>query len=135
MQIRKLLVVDPRQRLTAFEALRHPFFQEPHIARRGPFNARHTFCRAMLVVRAAVRIRRLRQTPEPLEVAVARVDPYRLRPVRKAIDGCAFRVYHHWVKRGEVQNRAALFENRPKQELKLAYQQQQPAQQQPLPVA
>lgn len=42
--------------------------------------------------------------------------------ILQAIDGCAFRVYHHWVKRGEVQNRAALFENRPKVEMKLAYQ-------------
>lgn len=34
------------------------------------------------------------------------------------IDGCAFRIYHHWVKHGDVQNRAALFENRPKIDLK-----------------
>lgn len=34
------------------------------------------------------------------------------------IDGCAFRVYGHWVKKVEVQNRAALFENHPKVETK-----------------
>lgn len=33
------------------------------------------------------------------------------------VDGCAFRIYHHWVKHGDVQNRAALFENRPKMDL------------------
>ena len=70
-----------------------------------------------------VRIKRLRTTPEPLSVTVAQIDPYRIRSMRKAIDTCAFKVYSHWVQRGEgaeMQNRAALFENRPKQELKLA---------------
>ena len=118
-------MIDPRPRLTAFEALRHSFFQETPAQRQGPFNARKTFQRAAMVVRAAVRIRRLKLTPEPLSVEVARFDPYRIKTLRKAIDACAFRVYNHWVKRGEVQNRAALFENRPKQELMLAYQQQQ----------
>nr|CAD7266666.1 unnamed protein product [Timema shepardi] len=37
------------------------------------------------------------------------------------IDACAFRVYGHWVKKGEGQNRAALFENMPKTELKYIY--------------
>ena len=39
--------------------------------------------------------------------------PYENRFVRSLIDGCAFRIYGHWVKRGEEQNRAALFENGP----------------------
>lgn len=119
--IRKLLVVDPRRRITAEEALQDEFFQVTR-PRTGPFNARKTFELALLVVRAAVRIRRLKNTPEPLSVEIARFDPYRIKTLRKAIDGCAFKVYNHWVKRGEVQNRAALFENHPKQELKLAYQ-------------
>ena len=88
--------------------------------RSGPFNARKTFVFAILVVRAMVRIKRLRLTPEPLSVSVAQFDPYHIKTLRKAIDGCAFKVYNHWVKRGEVQNRAALFENHPKQELRLA---------------
>lgn len=100
-----------------------------------------------MVVRAAIRIKRLRFTPEPLSVGVARVDPYRIKILRKVnkfcncdsycnhwdsitalifhlfkvIDGCAFRVYGHWVKKGEGQNRAALFENTPKTELKHMY--------------
>lgn len=41
--------------------------------------------------------------------------------VFQVIDGCAFRVYGHWVKKGEGQNRAALFENTPKTELKSLY--------------
>lgn len=39
----------------------------------------------------------------------------------KVIDACAFRVYGHWVKKGEGQNRAALFENTPKTELHNLY--------------
>lgn len=119
--IRKLLVVDPSKRITAEEALQDSFF---HVTkpRAGPFNARKTFEMAILVIRASVRIRRLRNTPEPLSVEIARFDPYRIKTLRKAIDGCAFKVYNHWVKRGENQNRAALFENHPKQELLIAFQ-------------
>ena len=39
----------------------------------------------------------------------------------QVIDGCAFRVYGHWVKKGEGQNRAALFENTPRTELHTLY--------------
>jgi hypothetical protein len=38
---------------------------------------------AILCVRAMVRIRRLRFTPEPLSMDVARVDPYRIKVLRK----------------------------------------------------
>lgn len=40
--------------------------------------------------------------------------PYDNRFVRSLIDACAFQIYGHWVKRGEEQNRAALFESTPK---------------------
>ena len=98
----------------------------------------------ILCVRSMVRIRRLKFTPEPLSIYVARQGPYRMKAVRKVIeaccqilfklikffflinlmkviDACAFRVYAHWVKKGEGQNRAALFENHPKVELKHLY--------------
>ncbi len=87
-----------------------------------PFNARKTFKLAILAVRVMIRITRLKYTPEPLCADMMRLAPYKIKTLRKAIDGCAFRIYNHWVKRGEVQNRAALFENRPKQEIKLAFQ-------------
>lgn len=110
------------------------------------FNPRQKFKWAILVVRSMIRLQRLRFTPEPLSVAVAQTDPYRIKILRKVsfiprfffysfssdyivdtilslqvIDGCAFRVYGHWVKKGEGQNRAALFENIPKTELKHLY--------------
>uniref|UniRef100_A0A1B6M6C1 phosphorylase kinase n=1 Tax=Graphocephala atropunctata TaxID=36148 RepID=A0A1B6M6C1_9HEMI len=146
--IRKLLVVDPAERLTVREALQHPFFQlvlwDQDIAplkkslgtstrrlsrisqlamelKASSFDARKKFHFAILVVRAMVRISRLRFTPEPLPVASSRGDPYKIKVLRKVIDACAFRVYGHWVKKGEGQNRAALFENTPKVELKNLY--------------
>ncbi|CAB3364421.1 Hypothetical predicted protein [Cloeon dipterum] len=115
--IRKLLVVDPKKRLTVSEALEHPFFQVMHYQSKK-FEAKKLFRFGILCVRAVVRIRRLKYTPEPLSIAVAQVDPYRIKSLRKVIDACAFRVYGHWVKKGEGQNRAALFENFPKTEVK-----------------
>ncbi|RWS28472.1 phosphorylase b kinase gamma catalytic chain: skeletal muscle/heart isoform-like isoform X1, partial [Leptotrombidium deliense] len=120
--IRKLLVTDPKKRLKTNDILQHPFFKVMQ-TRSGPFNAKKTFQLAILVTRAMIRITRLKYTPEPMSIDILQLDPYRIKTIRKAIDGCAFRIYHHWVKRGEVQNRAALFENKPKQEMKFAYQQ------------
>ncbi|KAG6461800.1 hypothetical protein O3G_MSEX012864 [Manduca sexta] len=76
----------------------------------------------MVTVLAAVRLRRLpHAAPRATPLADAARDPYAVRVLRKVIDGCAFRVYGHWVKKGEGQNRAALFENMPKTELKSLY--------------
>ncbi|XP_071547467.1 phosphorylase b kinase gamma catalytic chain, skeletal muscle/heart isoform isoform X3 [Panulirus ornatus] len=111
--ISKLLVVDPAKRITVQEALSHDFFQILHYQGR-PFNAKKMFQFGVLCVRAVIRIQRLRFTPEPVSLAVTRVDPYRIKALRKVIDNCAFRVYGHWVKKGEGQDRAALFQNCPK---------------------
>ncbi|XP_037918672.1 phosphorylase b kinase gamma catalytic chain, skeletal muscle/heart isoform isoform X4 [Hermetia illucens] len=132
--IRKCLVVDPEKRITVSEALRHPFFQtmqvniprghetsKKELRKQSRFNARKKFQFAILVVRAMIRIKRLRYTAEPLRVDEAIRDPYRVKVLRKVIDGCAFRVYGHWVKKGEGQNRAALFENTPRTELHALY--------------
>ncbi|XP_031837695.1 phosphorylase kinase gamma isoform X3 [Nomia melanderi] len=146
--IRKLLVVEPKKRISIKEALDHSFFHtvlwDQDIAplkrslssnsrrlsrisqlalelKAKSFNARKRFQLAIICVRAVVRIKRLHTTPEPLSTQVACTDPYRIKVLRKVIDGCAFRVYGHWVKKGEGQNRAALFENTPKTELKHLY--------------
>ncbi|XP_013099884.1 phosphorylase b kinase gamma catalytic chain, skeletal muscle/heart isoform isoform X1 [Stomoxys calcitrans] len=100
----------------------HPeFFYTPQLRKQSRFNARKKFQFAILVIRAVIRIRRLRYTAEPLHVEEAIRDPYRVKVLRKVIDGCAFRVYGHWVKKGEGQNRAALFENTPRTELHALY--------------
>lgn len=51
---------------------------------------------------------------KPVTKEVIRSDPYAIKPLRKMIDACAFKIYGHWVKKGQTQNRAALFENTPK---------------------
>ncbi|XP_065364347.1 phosphorylase b kinase gamma catalytic chain, skeletal muscle/heart isoform isoform X1 [Calliphora vicina] len=96
-------------------------FIYPQLRKSCRFNARKKFQFAILVVRAVIRIRRLRYTAEPLHCEEAIRDPYRVKVLRKVIDGCAFRVYGHWVKKGEGQNRAALFENTPRTELHALY--------------
>lgn len=123
--ISKLLVVDPSERITAAQALEHCFFKAVAPVQKRAFNARKTFQFGILCVRALVRIRRLRYTPEPLSLNIARTNPYRIKTLRKVIDGCAFRVYCHWVKKGEMQNRAALFENHPKIELRQMFEETQ----------
>ncbi|XP_052738710.1 phosphorylase b kinase gamma catalytic chain, skeletal muscle/heart isoform isoform X2 [Bicyclus anynana] len=119
--IRRFLVVDPSERIEIDDALLHPFFNTVAIKASG-FNARAKLRLAMLTVRAAVRLRHLPHTStRAVPLCDALRDPYTMRALRKVIDGCAFRVYGHWVKKGEGQNRAALFENMPKTELKSLY--------------
>lgn len=57
-----------------------PFKQK---RRQSLFNARKKFLFAILVVRAMVRIRRLRFTAEPLKLEDALRDPYRVKILRK----------------------------------------------------
>jgi len=113
----KLLVVNPDDRITLDQVLLHPFFSKSSVTQEvesKPFNAKAKLAGMLLVVRCVVRLRRLRFIPKPLSLATARVDPYRIRVVRKILDQCAFKVYGHWVKKGEGQDRAALFQNTPK---------------------
>lgn len=107
--IRRLLTMDTQNRITAREALKHEFFAG--MPRSLSQDARRKFRMLSIVVRASIRIRKLRFTPESLHIDIIRSNPYLVKSLRKAIDGCAFRVYQHWVKRGDLQNRAALFAN------------------------
>lgn len=115
--IQAMLTVDPSKRITAHQALQHPFFGGVSGESQRVFNGKKAFHLACLTVRAMIRIRRLKYTPELITADVVVREPYRIRTLRRAVDACAFRVYNHWVKRGEVQNRAALFENTPKCDL------------------
>ena len=45
------------------------------------------------------------------------INPYKYKTYRRFIDTSAFNIYGHWVKKGEQQNRAALFETEPKRDL------------------
>ncbi|XP_038619327.1 phosphorylase b kinase gamma catalytic chain, liver/testis isoform [Tachyglossus aculeatus] len=112
--ISRLLRVEPAERLTAEQALQHPFFQRCDGSQTQSLSPLQRFRVAVWAVLAVGRVtqggyRRAR----PLTKAALLRDPYGLRPVRRLIDGCAFRLYGHWVKKGEQQNRAALFQHRP----------------------
>lgn len=67
-----------------------------------------------LTVLASVRIYLQYHRVKPVTREMVMRDPYSLRPLRRLIDAHAFRIYGHWVKKGQEQNRAALFENIPK---------------------
>ncbi|KAL0162638.1 hypothetical protein M9458_042034, partial [Cirrhinus mrigala] len=60
-----------------------------------------------MTVLAAMRIYCNYRRAKPVTKEVIRSDPYAIKPLRKMIDACAFKIYGHW-------NRAALFENTPK---------------------
>lgn len=54
------------------------------------------------------------RTLKPLSMSMLKTNPYAHKPLRKLIDSSAFNIYGHWVKRTDEQNRAALFEHKPK---------------------
>ena len=94
---------------------------QPHSVIGHPehrFEALKKFRLAAIGVRFLVRLQKLKLTPQPLSLRVASQQPYAVKEMRKVVDAAAFRVYAHWVKRGEGQNRAAMFELKPKTELK-----------------
>ncbi|XP_074120095.1 phosphorylase b kinase gamma catalytic chain, skeletal muscle/heart isoform [Sminthopsis crassicaudata] len=112
--ISRLLVLSPEKRYTAEEALDHPFFQQYVVQEVRHFSPRGKFKVIALTVLASVRIYYQYRRMKPVTREIVLRDPYALRPLRKLIDACAFRIYGHWVKKGQQQNRAALFENTPK---------------------
>ncbi|KAB5548873.1 hypothetical protein PHYPO_G00060700 [Pangasianodon hypophthalmus] len=112
--ISRLLVVDPRSRYTATEALNHSFFQQYEVTEVRHFSPYRKFKVICLTVLATMRIYCNYRRAKPVTKEVIRSDPYAIKPLRKMIDACAFKIYGHWVKKGQTQNRAALFENTPK---------------------
>lgn len=146
--ITRFLVVDPAERISVKGALSHSFFNPkmwdtdiaplkvslaPKSSRLSAisglvdqlksqkFNPRKKFKFVYIVVLAAIRLSHLAYQPKQVPVAASRRDPYTIKVLRKVIDNCAFKVYGHWVKKGEGQSRAALFEMSPKTELKALY--------------
>ncbi|XP_072445350.1 phosphorylase b kinase gamma catalytic chain, skeletal muscle/heart isoform-like isoform X2 [Chiloscyllium punctatum] len=112
--ISHLLVVKPENRFTADQALAHPFFQQYVVEEVRHFSPFRKFKTIIWTVLASVRIYYKYRRAKPLTKHVLIRDPYAIKGIRKVIDGCAFKVYGHWVKKGLQQNRAALFENSPK---------------------
>ncbi|XP_056139864.1 phosphorylase kinase, gamma 1a (muscle) [Lampris incognitus] len=112
--ISRLLVVDPKKRYTADDALNHPFFSQYVVAEVRQFSPYRRFKVICMTVLATMRIYCNYRRAKPVTKEVIKSDPYAVKPIRKLIDACAFKIYGHWVKKGQTQNRAALFENTPK---------------------
>ena len=71
------------------------------------------------VIMTLIRMRSLHSRPPTLSLEQLQNNPYILKQMRKVIDCGAFKIYGHWVKKGDNQNRAALFENAIKRDIKL----------------
>lgn len=81
------------------------------------FHPRTMFRTAITCVRFLVRLLHIKTTPELLCMRQAQVDPYALRSYRRAINKVAFGLYSHWIKKGQGQDRAAVFQHVPKREV------------------
>ncbi|XP_011480889.1 phosphorylase b kinase gamma catalytic chain, skeletal muscle/heart isoform isoform X1 [Oryzias latipes] len=112
--ISRMLVVDPSRRFTAADALNHPFFSQYVVNEVRQFSPYRRFKVICITVLATMRIYCNYRRAKPVTKEVIQSDPYAVKPIRKLIDACAFKIYGHWVKKGQTQNRAALFENAPK---------------------
>ncbi|XP_014858224.1 PREDICTED: phosphorylase b kinase gamma catalytic chain, skeletal muscle/heart isoform [Poecilia mexicana] len=112
--ISRMLVVDPRQRFTASDVLNHTFFSQYVVNEVRQFSPYRRFKVICMTVLATMRIYCHYRRAKPVTKEVIKSDPYAVKPIRKLIDACAFKIYGHWVKKGQTQNRAALFENSPK---------------------
>ena len=72
----------------------------------------------VICVRFSHRLRFYYHNPPPTLKDVILKNPYNVKGFRKLIDGCAFKMYGHWVKKGDNQNRAALFEHFPREDFR-----------------
>uniref|UniRef100_A0A3Q4MHZ2 Phosphorylase kinase, gamma 1a (muscle) n=1 Tax=Neolamprologus brichardi TaxID=32507 RepID=A0A3Q4MHZ2_NEOBR len=109
--ISRMLVVNPKQRFTATDVLNHSFFSQYVVHEVRQFTPFRRFKVICLTVLATMRIYCNYRRAKPITKEVIKSDPYAVKPIRKLIDACAFKIYGHWVKKGQTQNRAALFEN------------------------
>lgn len=120
----KMLDVEPDTRITASECLSHPFFKFGETPKEEfkeilVYLPRRKFKAAAFVVIAVHRMRVLnvrRPSLTRINLNQATFNPYEVRPLRRLIDTGAFKIYGHWVKRGENQNRATLYETCPRRD-------------------
>ena len=134
--IGRMLEVEPEDRPTIGECLRHEFFQshsrrnslasgsslaapqDPGLMALRRSLARRRWRVVIIQLRFLARLQRIKVTAESVCLALASEQPYSHKSVRRVVDGAAFRIYGHWVKRGgSEQNRAAMFQTRPKADI------------------
>lgn len=114
--IKNLLVVDPGTRFTAQDALNSRFFTKEIIPTRS-FYPKRKFKVFVYTIIAINRIKLLKVNSQMQIDDGLDINPYKNKTYRRLIDTSAFHIYGHWVKKGEQQNRAALFETEPKRDL------------------
>jgi len=117
--IKKLLVLDPVARYTAEQALAHPWFggmKESGIEKRKRIKFK-TLSYTIICIKRLYYTFHERHQAQTYKSVIK--EPYNSKGVRKLIDGCAFNMYGHWIKRtnDQEQNRAQLFETTPKRQL------------------
>ncbi|CAH8565238.1 unnamed protein product [Dicrocoelium dendriticum] len=115
--VRRLLVVNAEDRIKASEALKHDYFSQPIPTVPRPFGAKRKFRVGIMAVNFIYCLRGLHTRGAYLRIKQLAEDPYANRKLRKIIDTLSYDVYSQWVKKGEDQNRAALFENAPRRDL------------------
>ncbi|VDN12524.1 unnamed protein product [Dibothriocephalus latus] len=94
-----MLVVDSANRIKPKDALNHEFFSQGISTPVSKlFNAKRRFRAAFIAVKFISLLRELKACGTSLSIHKLTSDP-------------------HWIKRGDEQNRAALFENQPHHEL------------------
>ncbi|KAA3676152.1 phosphorylase kinase gamma subunit [Paragonimus westermani] len=82
-----------------------------------PFEAKRKFRIWIMAVNFIYNLKALHMRSGYLHIQQLADDPYANKKLRKIIDALSFDVYSQWVKKGEEQNRAALFEYAPRRDL------------------
>eukprot|EP01136_Pigoraptor_vietnamica_P030704 Opistho-1_new@90312 len=109
--VRRLLCVDPSKRLTATEALEHPWLSAPKYASGlTPLRRFRSVAFGVIALRL-IACGWIGRMSLQLSMEQADMSVYASKRGRELIDRCAFQIYAHWVKKHNDQNRAALFEN------------------------
>ena len=68
--------------------------------------------RVFHVVRFIIRLCRLKETPELLDIELLKTKPHVFLPFKKATGKSVFKLYNHWMNKYGCQNRAAIYQNK-----------------------
>ncbi|CAJ0941790.1 unnamed protein product, partial [Mesorhabditis belari] len=115
-----LLTVDVAKRITAAEALRHPWMAgvgeavviEQRKTRKS--DKRRLFRHAIIWVRFFIRLSNYRKFSQVIDRDAVKKRPFRDREIRHEAESAMFCVYGHWVNRGFHYSRDMLFANAPR---------------------
>lgn len=113
--VTSLLQTNPAERLTATQALNHPWFNNKrsfsHNKKKHKTfkNAAHLVLFICSLRRSAARASEASNNIDTAELAKR---PYQNKTVRKSLDDVAFTIYGHWVQREDPASRALMFQHK-----------------------